>query len=183
MLAPGASARKRAESIMTDHVHQTTNALFDLIPPAVAPDFLKDYGLDLTPSQAQAVTVMLLSLNTYWITGAIRAGIPEPACGRMLRMIQERIREKWGSRFGLVHVPVEPSLSAMEQQHQAWEHLVRHGGEPIAVLHDAAGSLAADGMPASCDTQNILAVLIDLVPLDDIGVQVAELEYQLRPII
>ena len=183
MLAPVALTRKRAEHVMTDHAHQTANALFDLIPPAVAPDFLKDYGLDLEPRHAQAITIMLLSLTTYWITSGIRVSIPEPVCGRMLQIIQERIREKWGSRFGLVHVPIEPLRSVMEKQHQAWERLVQHGGEPIAVLHEAAGSLAADGMPASCNEQNILAVLLDLVPLDEIGTHVAELEYSLRPII
>ena len=183
MLALVALACGRAEHVMSDHSHQTSHALFDLIPPSVAPDFLKDYELDLAPRQAQAITIMLLSLTTYWITSAIRFSIPEPVCGQMLRDIQERVREKWGSRFGLVHVPIDPALSVMEKQHQTWEGLVQHGGEPIAVLHEAAGSLAADGMPASCDEQKILAVLVDLVPLDEIGTHIAELEYNLRPII
>ncbi len=168
---------------MTDHVHQTAHALFDLIPPAVAPDFLKDYGLVLTPRQAQAVTTILLSLTTYWITCAIRASIPEPVCSRMHHVIQERIREKWGGRFGLVHVPIAQALPVMEDQHRAWEHLVRQGMEPVAVLHEAAGSLAADEMIASRDERKILAVLLDLVPIEEIGAHVAELEHTLRPIL
>ncbi len=168
---------------MTDHAPQTANALFDLIPPAVTPNFLEDYGLVLAPQQAQAITKILLSLTTYWITCAIRVSIPEPLCDQMHQIIQERIREKWGSRFGLVHVPIEQALPVMEKQHQAWAHLAQQGGEPIAVLHEAAESLAADGMIASSDEQNMLAVLLDLVPIEEIGVLVAELEYNLRPII
>ena len=178
-----ACARGHAEHVMTDHAHQTANALFDLIPPAVAPDFLKDYGLDLTPGQARAMTTMLLSLTLYWINCAIRVSIPEPVCGHMFRVIQERVSEKWGSRFGLVHVPIAQARSVMETQHQTWEHLVRQGGEPVTVLHDAAGRLAADEIPASSDEQKILAVLLDLVPIEEIGAHVAELEQTLRPII
>ncbi|MDD9859011.1 MAG: hypothetical protein OXU40_01000 [Nitrospira sp.] len=168
---------------MTDQANQTAHALFDLIPPAVAPDFLKDYGLVMTPRQAQALTTMLLSLTTYWITCAIRVSIPEPVGSRMHQIIQERIREKWGSRFGLVHVPMEQILPVMEQQHHTWERLVRQGGEPIAVLHEAAGSLATEGMMASPDEQKILAVLLDLVPIEEIGTHVTALEHSLRPII
>ncbi len=171
----------RDDHVMTDDARQAANALFDLIPPALAPDFLKDYDLETTPRQAQAVTIMLLSLTLYWITGAIRVSIPEPVGGHMLRSIHERVRDKWGSRFGLVHVPIEPEFSVMAQRHQTWERLVRDGGEPIAVLQDAAGRLAADEAPASRDEQKLLAVLLDLVPLDEIGACVADMESRLRP--
>ncbi len=168
---------------MTDPVHQTAKDLVALIPPAVAPDFLEEYGLSLTQQQAQAITKTLLSLSIYWMTCAIRVSIPEPACGRMHQVIQEQIREKWGSKFGLVHVPIEPCLAGMAGQHQTWEHLNRQGGEPIAVLSEAARRLEADNIIASRDEQKILAVFLDLVPVEEIGERVAELEQSLRPIL
>ena len=61
---------------MTDLAHQTAQELVRLIPPSATPDFFEDYGLTLTAQQAQAVTMELLALTTYWITCAIRVSIP-----------------------------------------------------------------------------------------------------------
>lgn len=165
---------------MTDLAHQTANELFRLIPPAVAPDFFEDYGLTLTAHQAQAVTKELLALTTYWITCAIRVSIPEPIGSRMHRAIHEQIRERWASKFGLGHVPIDQFLEGMENKHDTWDRLVQHGGEPIAILSQAARDLEADHVVASHDEQKILAVLLDLVPVEEIGELVAELEQRIR---
>ncbi len=165
---------------MTDHAQQTAHALAQLIPPSVAPDFLEEYGLVLTAHQAQAVTQELLALTLYWITCAIRVSIPEPTAGRMHQDVHERVRETWKNRFGLVHVPIDQFFDLMARKHQTWDHITQQGGEPIAVLSDAAGALEHDNVIAAHDRQNLLAVLLDLVPLDEIGELVAELEQTLR---
>ncbi|MDE0404779.1 MAG: hypothetical protein OXI53_05660 [Nitrospira sp.] len=165
---------------MTEHAQETAKALVQLIPPSVAPDFLEEYGLTLTTQQAQAVTKELLALSLYWITCAVRVSIPEPVCSRMHRAIHEQIREKWGSRFGLVHVPIDEFYVAMERKHRAWEDITQQGGEPIAVLSDAAERLEDDHVITSHARQHMLAVLLDLVPIDEIGELVAELEETLR---
>ncbi len=165
---------------MTDLVQQTTKALVQLMPPSVAPDFLEEYGLTLTTQQAQAVTKELLALTMYWITCAVRVSIPEPVCSRMHRSIREHVREKWGSKFGLVHVPVDQFFAGMESTHQTWEHITRQGGEPIAVLSQAAKDLEADNIISSQDEQKILAVFLDLVPIEEIGELIADLEQSLR---
>ena len=165
---------------MTEQAQETAKALVQLIPPSVAPDFLEEYGLTLTTQQAQAVTKELLALSLYWITCAVRVSIPEPVCSRMHQDIHERVREKWGSRFGLVHVPIDQFYAAMERKHRVWEDIAQQGGEPIAVLSDAAEGLEDDHVIASHERQNMLAVLLDLVPIDEIGELVAELEETLR---
>ena len=98
----------------------------------------------------------------------------------MHQIIHEQIREKWGTRFGLVHVSIDEFYAAMEHKHRAWEDLTQQGGEPIAVLSAAAEGLEDDHVIASHDRQNMLAVLLDLVPIDEIGELVAELEETLR---
>ncbi len=165
---------------MTEHAQQTAKALAQLIPPAVAPDFLEDYGLTLTAPQAQAVTKELLALSLYWMTCAVRVSIPEPVGSWMRQAIDEQVREKWGSRFGLVHVPIEAFYAAMEHKHRMWEDIAQQGGEPIAVLGEAARALEDDTGVSPRDRQNLLAVLLDLVPIDEIGELVAELEQTLR---
>ena len=165
---------------MTEEAQQTAKALVELIPPSVAPDFLEDYGLTLTTQQAQAITKELLALTLYWITCAVRVSIPEPVCSRMHEAIREHVREKWGSRFGLVHVPIDQFYAAMERKHRTWEAIAQQGGEPIAVLSAAAEGLEDDDVITAHDRQNMLAVLLDLVPIDEIGELVAELEETLR---
>lgn len=165
---------------MTEQAQETAKALVQLIPPSVAPDFLEDYGLTLTTQQAQAVTKELLALSLYWIACAVRVSIPEPVCSRMHQAIHERVREKWSSRFGLVHVPIDAFYGTMEHKHRTWESITQQGGEPIAVLSDAARELEDDHVIASHDRQKLLAVLLDLVPIDEIGDLVAELEETLR---
>ena len=165
---------------MTDHVQQTAKALVELIPPSVAPDFLEEYGLTLTAEQAQAVTKELLALSLYWITCAVRVSIPEPVCSRMHQAIHEQVREKWGSKFGLVHVPIDEFYAAMERKHRTWEDIAQQGGEPIAVLSAAAEGLEDDDVIVAHDRQPMLAVLLDLAPIDEIGALVAELEETLR---
>ena len=165
---------------MTDLAHQTAKELVRLIPPAIAPDFFEDYGLTLTTEQAQAITKELLALSMYWMTCAIRVSIPEPVCGQMHRAIREHIREKWSSKFGLGHVPIDQFFALMERKHQTWEHMTQQGGEPIAVLSEAARGLEDDHVIASQDRQKLLAVLLDLVPIDEIGALIAELEETLR---
>ena len=154
--------------------------LVQLIPPSVAPDFLEEYGLTLTTQQAQAITKELLALTLYWMTCAVRVSIQEPVCSQMHQAIHAHVREKWGSRFGLVHVPIEQFYAVMERKHQTWEHLAQQGGEPIAILSDAAQGLEGDNVIASRDRQKILAVLLDLVPFDEMGELIAELEETLR---
>lgn len=171
--------RGRSKHAMTEQAQETAKALVQLIPPSIAPDFLEEYGLTLTAQQAQAVTKELLALSLYWITCAVRVSIPEPVCSRMHQAIREQVREKWGSRFGLVHVPIDEFYAAMERKHQTWEDITQQGGEPIAVLSAAAEGLE-DDVITTHDRQNMLAVLLDLVPIDEIGELVAELEETLR---
>ena len=165
---------------MTDLAQQTAKALVQLIPPSVAPDFLEEYGLVVTTDQAQVITKELFALTMYWMTCAVRVSIPEPVCGQMHRAIHEHVREKWSSKFGLGHVSMDQVFAVMKRKHATWEHMTQQGGEPIAVLSESARELEEDNVIASRDRQKILAVLLDLVPLDEIGELVAELEQALR---
>jgi len=171
---------RHADHVMNDLAHQTAQSLVRLIPPSATPDFFEDYGLTLTAQQAQAVTMELLALTTYWITCAIRVSIPEPIGQRMHQAVHQQIREQWAGKFGLIQVPVHQVFDVMKKKHQTWEQISRHGGEPIAVFSEAAGSLEADNVISSQDEQKLLAVFLDLVPIDEIGARIAELEQRLR---
>lgn len=171
---------RHADHVMTDLTHQTAQELVRLIPPSVTPDFFEDYGLTLTTQQAQAVTTELLALTTYWITCAIRVSIPEPIGRQMHQAVHQQIREHWAGRFGLIQAPVHQVFDVMKEKHQTWEQISRQGGEPIAIFSEAARGLEADNVISSQDEQKLLAVFLDLVPIEEIGERIAELEQRLR---
>ena len=82
---------------------------------------------------------------------------------------------------GSVHVPIDEFYAAMERKHRTWEDIAQQGGEPIAVLSD--GGRGAGGRRRNRDRttgKTCWRFLLDLVPIDEIGEVVAELEETLR---
>ncbi len=160
---------------------QGAETLFNVIPPAIAPDFFEDYGLTVSQEQAQSITWEIVLLSTYWIKRAIQVGIPEQAGKEIWEHVQTQVRERWESRFGFVHRPIEQFFSDIETKHRAWDHMGNQGGEPIAILTQVAGTLESEGTIPRGEEHKLLVLLLDLVPMEEIGQAAAEIEEGFSP--
>lgn len=155
---------------------QAAETLFNVIPPAIAPDFFQDYGLTVSQDQAQSITWEIVLLSTYWIKCATQVGIPEEAGKEIWEHVQAQVRQRWEGRFGFVHRPIEQFFSDMETKYPGWDDIAQQGGEPIAILTEVASALESDGMVERGEEQKLLIFLLDLVPIDEIGDAAAEIE-------
>ena len=64
----------------------------------------------------------------------------------------------------------------MEGRRSTYDRVVQEGGTPVMVFTESASILESVGTVQPEDRQKILALLIDLIPVDPIGEQVAELD-------
>jgi hypothetical protein len=161
---------------MTLPYEQEAATLFNLIPPALATDFLEDYGLAVSREQAQSITWEIVLLSTYWIKCALQVGIPEQAGKDIWAQVQAQVRQRWESRFGFVHRPIEQFFSDMEIKYLAWDDIAQQGGEPIAVLTEVSSALETEGHIPRGKEPQMLVLLLDLVPIEEIGQAAAEIE-------
>ena len=161
---------------MTVPYQHEAETLFNLIPPALAPDFLEDYGLTVSRDQAQSITWEIVLLSTYWMKCALQVGIPEQAGKEIWGQVQAQVRHRWESRFGFVHRPIEQFFLDMVDKFQAWNDIAQQGGEPIAVLTEVASALESEGHIPRGKESELLVVLLDLVPIEEIGQAAAEIE-------
>lgn len=161
---------------MTEPHQQEAETLFNVIPPALAPDFIEDYGLSVSREQAQSITWEITLLSTYWIRCALKVGIPEQEGEEIWEQVLAQIRNRWESRFGFVHRPIEQFFSELESKGKDWNSIAKQGGEPIAILTEAASDMELCGIIPRGEEQKFLVVLLDLVPIEEIGQIAAEIE-------
>jgi len=161
--------------------NQAAETLFNVIPPAIAPDFLEDYGLTVSQEQAQSITWEIVLLSTYWIKRAMQVGIPEQAGTEIWEHVQTQVRERWESRFGFVHQPIEQFFSDIETKRRAWDYIADQGGQPIAILTQVASTLESEGTIPPGEEHKLLILLLDLVPMEEIKQAAAEIEEGFSP--
>ncbi|MFO0766726.1 MAG: hypothetical protein U0231_08020 [Nitrospiraceae bacterium] len=78
---------------------EAASALYKLLPRYLSPEFLSDYGLDVSESQAGDITREVLSFNLYWVSAAINAHIPRQYREVLFNRVLELIQAEWGSAF------------------------------------------------------------------------------------
>ena len=161
---------------MTQPHQQEAETLFNLIPAALAPDFLEDYGLSVSRDQAQSITWEITLLTTYWIKCALKVGIPEQEGKEIWEQVRTQVRNRWESRFGFVHRPIEQFFLDLETKGKNWDDIAKQGGEPIAILTEAASAMESEGDIPRGEEQTLLVLLLDLVPIEEIGQAAAEIE-------
>lgn len=161
--------------------NQAAHTFFHLIPPSLAPDFLLDYGLEVSQDQAQSITWEILLLSSYWIRCATHAGIPQEAGEAIWEGVLEQIRNRWENRFGFVHRSIDQFFEDMKHKFEAWHAITQQGGEPIAILTKVASDLESEGVIPRGEEQKLLVLFLDLVPIEEIGQVAAEIEQGISP--
>ncbi len=148
---------------------QFADALYGLMPHALSPATLAEYGIDASAEQARHVTREVLAVNLFWIHSALEALLTVRGRERVLQELQQIIRGGWTSEFQLDAQDLEGHGAHLETRWAAYEQVVREGGTPIAVFTETAALLETSRVVQPEDQKHILALLIDLVPVEAYG--------------
>lgn len=148
---------------------QAAEALYALVPHEVTPAMLEEYGIEATPAQTRQLTRELLSLNLFWIRHALPVALKDADRKRVLNELCERLISAWEPELGQEGEDVGRYFQDMEERYRAYDRLVQEGAEPPMIASEAAAILESEGVVKPEDRRKLLALFIDLVPVDEIG--------------
>jgi hypothetical protein len=150
--------------------------LYALLPSTMTREDLEAYGLAVTPEQAQRITQEVLALSLFWMANAIRCLLSGAEEEQVLAELRRRLRGEWETRWALEgHDPDRFFAEAAERQ-RAFQAVVDAGGPPVAVFSETAELLEAQRVTWPEDRPKVLALLVEHVPVDEIGACVEELD-------
>ena len=150
--------------------------LHHIMSRALSGAALEDYGLSLSREQGDRILRELLTLCLFWAWSALDSGLSDKDRDRVWAALAHRIKEAWAAELGLPPQDFDGYLSEFAQRRRLYENLTREGAEPAAVAAEAAGVMEADSLIEPEDRPKLLALLVDLVPADELGQAVEELE-------
>lgn len=148
---------------------EAADALFAVIPRAISCDLLADYGLEGSEEQARNVAREVLSLNLYWISAAIEAHIPRDYRTVLFDRLLRLISQEWTSQFQQSQITWTEYLDELEQRRIVYVPIGRAQGGEIAVATQAGAILEDNRIVRDEDRPKVLALMLDLVPLDRYG--------------
>lgn len=150
--------------------HEMIELLHAALPERLSSSTLQEYDLELSPADIERATQEILSLSFFWMDQAIRALLPQDLTDLLVTGIRQSVRDRWETpRFVLNPDYITGFFERVDQQHLVWSGITQQGGEPIAVMSEAVSSLDLEGSLSSPDRQNLLALFLDLVPVDQFG--------------
>src|SRR4030066_2315472 len=117
---------------------QAAAALVAAMPVGVSVQQLEDYGIEATAEQAQAITQEVLSLNLFWIFGAIEAHIPQKYQAALSELILDTIEAGWGTTVPVGSAAWTAYLNEWQVRRRRFSRLVEEGVSPLAVSAEAA---------------------------------------------
>jgi hypothetical protein len=155
--------------------HEAAETLYAAMPRAMTLETLGEYGLEVSPEQARHITQEVLSLSLYWIHTALqtslRAGDAERVSGELTQCI-----ERGWKNFDMQERDHATSLEDAVHRRAGYDQIVQEGGSPIAVFGESAGSLEFSSAIEMGNREKLLALFIDMIPVDTFGELVAEFE-------
>jgi len=155
---------------------EAAEALYAAIPHALSRAMLEDYGIEATIEQARQVTQEVLSLNLFWIRCALEAVLPPKPRELVLGELRERILSGWGSDLALDGLDAQRYFQESEERLRNYAQAMQEGASPVMIATEAAALLGADSAVQPEDRAKVVALITDLVPVDDLG----ELADQIR---
>ncbi len=153
---------------------EAADALFAVIPRAISRDLLADYGIEGSEVEARDVTREVLSLNLYWISAAIEAHIPRDYRTVLFDRLLQLISQGWASQFQQSQVHMDGVSGRIGAATMVYVPIGRTKGGEIAVATQAGAILEDNRMVREEDRSKVLALLLDLVPLDRYGAILAD---------
>lgn len=150
--------------------------LFAIISRALSGAALEDYGITASREQGDQILREFLSLCLFWAYSALDVGLSNKDRDLVWAALQQRVRQAWEPELGLKQQDFNSYAKDCEQRLRIYEGLAREGGDPAHVSTEAVISMDADGAIDPADRPKVLALLIDLVPADELGEAVEDLE-------
>ncbi len=150
--------------------------LYAIISRALAGAALEDYGLSVSREQGDHLLRELLSLCLFWAWSALDSRLSDKDRDRVWTQLMQRLRDGWTSEIGLPQDDLAQYDAELAQRRRLYESLTREGADPAGVAAEAAGVMEADSLIEPEDHPKLLALLVDLVPADELGETVEELE-------
>jgi hypothetical protein len=152
------------------------NDLYAIVSRALSGAALEDYGLSVSHGQGDQILRELLSLCLFWAWSALDSGLSDKDRDRVWAALAQRLKEAWASELGLPRQDCDGYLPEFARRRRLYESLTREGADPAAVAAEAAGVMEADSLIEPQDRPKLLALLVDMVPADELGQAVEELE-------
>ena len=148
---------------------QVAGALFSLMPRGLSASALAEYGLELAPERAQEITRELLGANLFWVSSALETLLPPSERDRVWAELQTIIRSAWAPILEVGGQDLDAYFRDMDKRHLSYQDIVREGGTPLSVFNETASVLESGHVVQAEDRTSVLALLIDLVPVDEFG--------------
>ncbi|MSQ77469.1 MAG: hypothetical protein EXR97_03310 [Nitrospiraceae bacterium] len=149
---------------------------YAIISRALSGAALEDYGLSVSPAQGDQILRELLSLCLFWAWSALDAGLADKNRDRVWAMLLQRVNDAWASELALPPQDLGSYVAELSQRRRLYESLAREGGNPLAIATEAAGFMESESIVEPEDRLKMLALMVDLVPVDELGAAVEELE-------
>lgn len=147
-----------------------------IISRALSGAALEDYGLAVSGEQGDQILRELLSLCLFWAWSALDAGLSDANRDRAWDALVQRVREAWTPELGLPQQALDSYPAELAQRRRFYGSLSREGGNPVAIATEAAGLLEAESIIEPEDRLKLLALMVDLVPVDELGEAVEGLD-------
>ncbi len=148
---------------------RAAEALFRIIPRAVSPGTLEEYGIEAAREQAQQITREMLFLSLFWARWALRAHVSVRDATRVFGELRQCILRNWETSLGQAGQDAQRYFDDMEERHLTYDEIVKEGGTPVAVATEGAAIMEQTGAIGAEDRQKVLALLIDQIPVDELG--------------
>lgn len=155
---------------------QAAASLFALLAKAMPAPLLEDYGLDGSPEQIRQVSREVLALNLYWARHALMTVLSSQEGERVFAEVTACVLARWQETPGLKFQTPEGFVEEAAERGRTYDRIVQEGGSPVAVFTETVEILESAGGIGPEERQKMLALLIDLVPVEAIGDFVSELD-------
>jgi hypothetical protein len=154
---------------------EAVDAFLGAIPHAITQTMLEEYGITATPAQAQHISREFLLVSLFWIRSAVHAAMSAKDEERVMTALQDRLARNWKTAFAQPEEELQAFLAEIPARRTMYNQIVQEGGSPVALLSETGAVLAAAAAINDEERSKLLALLIDLVPVDDLGTMAAEM--------
>ncbi len=150
--------------------------LYQIISRSLSGAALEDYGLSVSREQGDQILRELLSLCLFWAWAALDANLSDKVRDRVSEALTERVQDAWASDLGLPSDDLAGYPTELARRRRLYENLAREGADPASVAAEAANLVETESIIEPEDRLKLLALMIDLVPVDELGEAVKGLE-------
>lgn len=155
---------------------EAADALCAVIPAAMSRETLDEYGLEPTPEQTQQITREVVAVSLFWIWSALDAGLSDQDRDRVFREILRGVAVAWTEELGLPAEWHQDFQTAVEERRRHYATVMNDGGTTISLLTETTMMLESERAVKEKDRRKLLALLLDVIPIEEIGGMVDAIE-------